>query len=1023
MPQSLMRLCCVGLLASSLSAADYAEDTVQAVLPITTYSPAQVQSMEHARRTAGSTGTLYVSAMIMQRSEEFRSLLNKQGAAALAEHLLHSYGSDQASRDMAAAAAIFLDDYHYFDRKVKTGDRDLDRELGKRHNKKNADAEGLATATLELVDALAARPEPEAASAATEVLLQVLTETLASSHLYADNGRRTTPTMPEALAARAADFLDHADPFVRAMAEWAIEVKVGLDNDRQGDVWPGNAPPAWFTTWQNVPVADHLPFDYVRQAISLGMHRRAADLQRLASDVQRRAEAKATWATDAGGAPAAAVQALQQASSQLEQVLGAAPDLATARQAWLAWRQQVRRVVLQGPDIDFEQLIYLKRFSGGHHIQPSSHMNKYPGGGDLFVQDGLDPTAPSTALLNGQLDEGYVQDLDLWFDADRLVFAYGFKKANGKTQDLFEINIDGSGLRQLTDSQHHDVDPAYLPDGSVVFGSTRACAGIECAGGAYSQNNVFRVLPDGEVIRLTYSPDDDAYPFVLNDGRVVYMRWNYQERGVDEEFSLWVVRPDGSGNDGLYRVHINDQYIIQALKDARPIPGTRKLVAMGSSHRCGNEGMVAIGDLSAGINNPEGIRSVTPYHSAIGRGVGSLMRPVEEGGVPYFGGYYVKPVALSEKSFVVSSNYDMPASCNFQAYYIDVWGNKELLHRDKLLETVAIMPLKPRVKPPVIPDTRDESKSYATCFVENVYKDLPGVEKGEVKHLRVLEQIFTVNDGRGTKLLFDDNWANTGGTLQGATRIIGTVPVAEDGSAAFEVPAKAPIYFQALDEHWRGIQRMRTHVEFAPGEVRGCVGCHETRDDVVQVRNMGSAMKTKPHRPEPPPWGSNTFISYRNMIQPIFTAKCVKCHNSKAAEGNLVLTDEEDQQGYLQSYRSLYGMPAGKPLPKSWRRVKDDNTRFKSMFHEVANILDETLGEVTQPKQFGAPRSFLATHLINDPEHQNLLSADEKRLIMAWLDVRAPYYDSYYQRKGKKKEYVNLIPYAPFELSREHRIE
>jgi hypothetical protein len=540
-----------------------------------------------------------------------------------------------------------------------------------------------------------------------------------------------------------------------------------------------------------------------------------------------------------------------------------------------------------------------------------------------------------------------------------------------------------------------------------------------CLNADAKHTNIYRLLADGDTIwRLSYCKDDDAYPYVLNDGRVVYMRWDYQERGVDEIFSLWAVRPDGSGSDGFYRVHIPDSLIIEALKDPRPIPGTQKLIAMGSSHRAGNEGLVALCDTSVGVNNPLGIRDVTPYHSPIGRGVGELMRPVNEGGVPYIGGYYAQPWALTEKTFLVSGAYDMPTSCNFNAYYIDVWGNKELLHRDRLMETMAVIPLAPRARPPVLAETRDPGKTYATCYVDNVYNDLAGVEKGEVKYIRILEQMFWPYGCE-----FTGSYRRPGGTGQGATRIIGIVPVHEDGSASFEVPSDMPVYFQALDEHYRGIQRMRTHVEFAPGESRSCLGCHETRSEGVKTRQMGLSLNTPPVRPTPPPWGDSTFINYETMIQPVLEQKCVDCHSGPNPRGGLLLTAAKDEAGFMQSYRSLFGLPAGMSFPESRYpkgEVYDDNPTWEAMTDRVVFILKETNGEVTRPKQFGAPQSPLATKLVDDPEHRKRLSDDQMRLFMAWLDVRAPYFDHYIRRRGNKR--VVLQPFPPFGEVREHRI-
>jgi len=318
-----------------------------------------------------------------------------------------------------------------------------------------------------------------------------------------------------------------------------------------------------------------------------------------------------------------------------------------------------------------------------------------------------------------------------------------------------------------------------------------------------------------------------------------------------------------------------------------------------------------------------------------------------------------------------------------------------------------------------LPDLTDRSKNYATCYVDNVYADLPGVEKGQVKYIRILEQLYWYPT-RGAPVLFDDSFRRSGGTGQGATRIIGIVPVEEDGSAYFQCPSDMAVYFQALDKDFRAVQRMRTHVELAPGEKRSCIGCHETKDISVPLRPMGMALNSEPVKPAPPHWGDSTFISYQDMIQPIFEAKCIKCHGDKEPKGHLQLTATKGKAGYMQSYRSLFGLGAGESFPKNWRRAKVAKPEvWEAMNSKVSFFLNETAGEVTQPMQFGSPQAPLANKLVGDAKHRKMLTDAEMQLIMAWLDVRAPYYDSYYRRKNL----VTVTPPDPFSDSREHKID
>ena len=191
---------------------------------------------------------------------------------------------------------------------------------------------------------------------------------------------------------------------------------------------------------------------------------------------------------------------------------------------------------------------------------------------------------------------------------------------------LFEIHLDGTGLRQLTDDQFYcDREPAYLPNGDVVFSSDRGCGASQCGAAplAYSDfglPNLFRVSADGQrVTRLTYNKDVDRYPHCLNNGLIGYMRWDYQERFWQWPHALWTIRPDGTMNDGLYKVHFNDP---QSVREPRSIPDSQKLVVIACGHHSPPEGAVAIVDPSQGVNNPQGLRYVTPTCSPAGRRTG-----------------------------------------------------------------------------------------------------------------------------------------------------------------------------------------------------------------------------------------------------------------------------------------------------------------------------------------------------------------------------------------------------------------
>jgi hypothetical protein len=815
-----------------------------------------------------------------------------------------------------------------------------------------------------------------------------------------------------------------------------------------------------------------LPCDFVLQAFSQGIHRTTGDLADSARDIRQRARRCVAAAfsrcdDDRRRELRAALEALETVyACQAGQRDGA--DLTDQRCWWMDVRRANRNVVLAGPDLDFEQIVYFKvhpRTEGNHPdclVQNHGRPKERQPGGDIFLQTGLQPADPVSALIAGRLGPGHVQDMDLWWDADRLVFAYvrqgqwgsghyrwgpvpwrngpktvvfdhqvGFENGvfweNGsEPTHLFEVHLDGTGLRQITDDKLYcDREPAYLPNGDVVFSSDRGCGASQCGAAplAYSDfglPNLFRVSAvDKSVERLTYNKDVDRYPHCLDNGLIGYMRWDYQERFWQWPHALWTIRPDGSQNDGLYKLHFKDP---QSVREPRSIPGTEQLVVIASGHHSPPEGAVAIVDPTMGPNNPQGLRYVTPGVSPLEGGMGTSPT-VPEGGVKDNRGFYKTPWPLSERGFLVSYAYHRPAGTSYAAYYIDVWGNKELIRRDAGMDVLCAMPIRKRPMPPELPSRGRPESPYATCYVDDVNRDMPEVEPGTIRFIRISEKLqwfFDKSDNTGPI-----RWTpgtqhsrNFGYWSWSPTRVIGTVPVEEDGSAYFKVPTGVAIYFQALDVKRMEIRRMRSHIEFRPGEFRGCVGCHETKQHVPSTRStsLRLALQREPSTPTPPPWGDVAILDYEQLIQPVFDQHCVRCHGAQNPEKGLDLTASRDEHGFMQSYRSLCGLTKDMPTPlgEGYREAfadmpqleVEEDLLFKSVTARLytpgglLSLSNHMSGpEVSQVKQFGSHRSRLVLSLLQDAPHREEVSLNDSQweTLVTWLDANAPYHSTYFQ--------------------------
>jgi hypothetical protein len=615
--------------------------------------------------------------------------------------------------------------------------------------------------------------------------------------------------------------------------------------------------------------------------------------------------------------------------------------------------------------------------------------------------------------------------------------------AGSEPTHLFEINVDGTGLRQLTDhARFCDMEPAYLPDGHIVFASGRSMGSTHCASWLnghlryYCPPNLYRIDPATRGIRrISYNKDEDRYPHVTNDGRIIYMRWDYQERGFGKTQPLWIINPDGTMNDGFYKTHTD---LPRTIRDPRPVIGAPHIVAIGCGHHEHIEGAVALIDPDAGRNGYDVMRYVTPNCSPTENGFGPHAT-VPEGGVQDHFGMYTTPFGLSEDSFLAGYAYRAPGSTAFATYYIDVWGNKELIRRDPIYDVVVPIPLKTRKTPPVIPSQVDPDKNYALAYVSDVYNDLKGVERGEVKYIRILERLQWFDEEKGVHTGIQwglHGYQQFGYWTEGATRIVGTVPVEEDGSAYFKVPTNMAVWFQALDEQKREVRRMRTHVEFQPGEFRGCIGCHETKPIAApETKHLVSqALRDQPAMPVAPPWGDTETMDYESMIQPIFEAHCVKCHGRDEPKGGLNLTADRDAYGYIQSYRSLFGIAPDEPTPTAAGGVTIDGIRLERQrdaerkffvgggLHRSDHFMPEGARvclsmwqagtEITQPRQFGSYRSPLIQKLIEHDAHVKIrrkLTADEWETLVTWVDVNAPYFGTHLRYAGRSKEKGHIL--------------
>ena len=730
------------------------------------------------------------------------------------------------------------------------------------------------------------------------------------------------------------------------------------------------------------------------------------------------------------------------------------------------WRDEVgelRRELLIGanPLIDFDELIFVKRltYNSNHYYTEFINTEWKPGGGlfALSLSDG------STREIVPSLKGGVFGRFDLSFDAKRIVFAWKCEHQQGYR--IYEVNVDGAGLRQLTfplenearvqemyrarPHYHHgtdDMQPCYLPDGDIAFISTRCQYGILCdAPDDFTTTIIYRMDKDGKnITALTNSSVSEASPTMLPDGRILYTRWEYVDKGAVSVKCLWAMRPDGTASAEIYA---NDISLPPTFIQGRPLPNSaNKYVVLGTPHCPQNAvGTVIRLDMNRNIRTREPMTYMTPYVDIRAEGGFAFCddgddnwRRDSKGRGPLFR----DPFPLSDSLFLVSHKLEGPVwtdATAYALYLLDEDGRVDLVHREDDISCFQPVPLRARPVPPVLVPTTDPrlaAKEIATCVVMDVYHGLENVERGAVKHIRVIEQVpraWSTRRRWGGDAYDQQHVTITKDTHLGLKVQHGVVPVEEDGSAHFVVPSKKNILLQLLDENYMAVQTERTYVNYMPGETRSCVGCHETPDSVGRAmktsRVMALARKPSVPGPQIGETSGRRPLHYPTDVQPVLDKHCIGCHSGDKPKAGLNLSGEETAL-FNVSYESL--------VPE--RRNGKGRRRFELLGPTIGENHPKTGNVHYMPaKSFGSHASVLvAMHSkgkvkLQDKEqaaHATRLAEVHKKVNLApeellrisnWVDTNAQYYGSYWGRRNLQyKEHPNYRPVPTFDVAQSH---
>ncbi|MFC1637279.1 hypothetical protein ACFL5Z_20865 [Planctomycetota bacterium] len=690
-------------------------------------------------------------------------------------------------------------------------------------------------------------------------------------------------------------------------------------------------------------------------------------------------------------------------------ILGTQGDKQSQSQLYLRTRSIVRHMALANPLLDFDTILFVKRRPGTLPHLSDQYYGWWsrPGGGIYLLRE-FKTDHPRIECLTPDWPEGNFLRPDLSYDGQKVLFAYcrhypnlhGVEKVykdklpEDAFYQIYEMNLDGSGIRRLTHGRYDDFDARYLPNGDIIFLSTRKGCFLQCTQANTAQtcnatladsfvrcggDNV-RPCPvftlhamdaNGAHMRPISAFETFEYtPAIANDGRILYCRWDYIDRFNGHFFSLWATGPDGFNPQLVYG---NYTKAPQATLEPRSIPGSDKIIFTASAHHSITGGSLVLLNRSKGTEGSDPITRLTP----------EVPFPETEKNVDM---YYANPYPLSEDIYLVSwSNRRLPDHTVGQAkrnevteqinpsnaqgiYLYDRFGNLELLYRDPAISCMYPIPVRARKKPMTHPTDVDwDGPQRGYFLLQDVYQGLDSVPRGTIKSLRII--------GVPPKPQPHMNTPSIGVSKEDPGKfVLGTVPVAKDGSAYFKVPSGLSIFFQALDGEGIAVQTMRSLTYVMPGQTLSCVGCHESRQQAPTPRTRPAALSQGPAQLTPAPKGAWP-LRFDRLVQPVLDQSCVQCHHPRSKHWTAHQLDLTGDQ----AYQNLLTFA--------------DKDLHNLAFEKDASIVNDC----------PARRSRLLKVLREGQQHQDVhLSREDLDRLVTWMDTYAQRLGSFSEQQEKE---------------------
>ncbi|HJN07978.1 MAG TPA: SUMF1/EgtB/PvdO family nonheme iron enzyme [Pirellulaceae bacterium] len=629
-----------------------------------------------------------------------------------------------------------------------------------------------------------------------------------------------------------------------------------------------------------------------------------------------------------------------------------------------------RRVLLANPILDFDHVIAVRRAQAKTSNESDPRCAHVGMADNWLVNTAITRTGWDSKIGKLSLDgeftplatsTNFMGDLNLHFNAGKVLFS-SISKSN--TWQVFELNLEDNSIRQVSHGKHADIDnfdACYLPGGKIIYASTAGFQGVPCIGGNGDVANLHVMNDDGTAVRrLTFDQDSNWSPYVMENGRVMYQRWEYADISHFWSRILFTMNPDGTDQKAYYG---SNSFWPNTLFYGKSVPGSpSKFTAIvGNHHGVQRAGKLVLFDVAKGRVEADGVIQGIP-------GLGKKIEPVVVDG--FFTNSWPKilhPQPLSEDYHLAAVKLN--ATDKFGIYLIDSFDNLLPLRRSESHHFLEPIAFRRRKMPPVRADRVRPAEKEATVFISDIYtgQGLAGVPRGTVKKLRIFKYEFSPRKfGGHAQVGIESAWD--------LRVILGTVDVEKDGSVMFKLPSNTPVSLQPLDVENKSLALMRSWMTAMPGEILSCTGCHESHNEATPT---GLAIASGKTAQTIHPWyGAPRGFSFTREVQPVLDKYCVGCHDGKS----------EDRPDFADSSLGRYGDSnfMQNEMPRSYYELQ----KF------VRRSGPEGDSRMLVPLNFHADTSELV-QILSKGHHNVKLDTEAWDRLITWIDLNVPAHGSY----------------------------